>query len=51
MFCCYYKLDSLPKNENSVIYYSLSCRYKPVRTQIKIFLIKSEGPETYLEHC
>ncbi len=40
---------SWPKNENSVINYSPSCRSKPVRlsiifgTQIKIFLMKSES--------
>uniref|UniRef100_A0A8C1PS54 receptor protein-tyrosine kinase n=1 Tax=Cyprinus carpio TaxID=7962 RepID=A0A8C1PS54_CYPCA len=41
-----------PKNENSVINYSLSCRSKPVRslfvfrTQIKIFLMNSESSLT-----
>jgi len=40
---------SLPKNENSVINYAPSCRSTPVTpsfifgTQIKIFLIKSDG--------
>uniref|UniRef100_A0A671NRP1 ADAM metallopeptidase domain 19a n=1 Tax=Sinocyclocheilus anshuiensis TaxID=1608454 RepID=A0A671NRP1_9TELE len=40
-----------PKNENSVINYSPSCRSTPLRpsfifrTQIKIFLIKSDGSE------
>ncbi len=44
--------DSSPKNENSVINYSPSCRSKPVRpsfifgTQIKIFLIKSKSSLT-----
>ncbi len=38
-----------PKNENSIINYSPSCRSKPIRhlfiftTQIKIFLMKSES--------
>ncbi len=40
---------SSPKNENSVINYSPSCRSKPVRlsfifrAQIKIFLMKSKS--------
>ncbi len=44
--------DSLPKNENSVINYSPSCRSKPIRplfifgTQIKIFLMKYESSLT-----
>ncbi len=42
-------MDSSPKNENSVMYYSPSCRTKPVRssfifkTQMKIFEMKSES--------
>jgi len=48
LFQKHYRVSS-PKNENSVINYSPSCRSKPVRpsfifgTQIKIFLIKSDG--------
>uniref|UniRef100_A0A673KNV9 Target of myb1 like 2 membrane trafficking protein n=1 Tax=Sinocyclocheilus rhinocerous TaxID=307959 RepID=A0A673KNV9_9TELE len=48
-------LDSSPKNENSVINYSPSCRSKPVRpsfifrTHIKEFLMKSESFLTL--HC
>ncbi len=44
--------DSSPKNENDVMNYSPPCRSKPVRpsfifrTQIKIFLMKSENSQT-----